>query len=441
MASRCWPGEWIRVCVVATACAWPLAARAQYQPLELLSPPPAAEAVESSVLPDSRGSAFSAEIGAGDSAVATGQALREVTFPSSPLLVPPSPAGATTGASDRTPLAVPQSAELSPALAPADETPKFVGIESVRSELDESWQHLWSAIKNIWSTTLIDGGAGKPALLTVGTLILGLASLICGYLAAGIISRWTASKLLTRFGLNRSAVSPLQSITFYVLLATFTMFSLNVLNVPMTVFSFLGGALAIGAGFGSQNVVNNFISGLILLAERPIRVGDVIQIDGHTGMVSLIGARSTKIVTGANHEIIVPNSKLLETTVVNWTLTDDTICCTVQVGVAYGSPTREVERLLLVAAREQEKVLKDPPPEALFADFAADSLNFELRFWVNLRETRRVEVESDLRFRIDELLADRGIVIAYPQRDVHLNVLRPIEVRLRETVGHNRAAA
>jgi small-conductance mechanosensitive channel len=307
--------------------------------------------------------------------------------------------------------------------------------------LDESWQHLWSAIKNIWSTTLIDGGVGKPAVLTVGTLILGLASLICGYLAAGIISRWTANKLLTRFGLNRSAVSPLQSITFYVLLATFTMFSLNVLNVPMTVFSFLGGALAIGAGFGSQNVVNNFISGLILLAERPIRVGDVIQIDGHTGMVSLIGARSTKIVTWANHEIIVPNSKLLETTVVNWTLTDDSICCTVQVGVAYGSPTREVERLLLVAAREQEQVLKDPPPEALFADFAADSLSFELRFWVNLRQSRRVEVESDLRFRIDELLADRGIVIAYPQRDVHLNVLRPIEVRLRETAGHNRAAA
>jgi potassium-dependent mechanosensitive channel len=327
------------------------------------------------------------------------------------------------------------------AAAAGGDAPKFVGIESVRSELDESWQHLWSAIKNVWSTTLIDGGAGKPALLTVGTLILGLASLICGYLAANIISRWTASKLLTRFGLNRSAVSPLQSITFYVLLATFTMFSLNVLNVPMTVFSFLGGALAIGAGFGSQNVVNNFISGLILLAERPIRVGDVIQIDGHTGMVSQIGARSTKIATWANHEIIVPNSKLLETTVVNWTLTDDTICCSVQVGVAYGSPTREVERLLLLAAREQEKVLKDPPPEALFADFAADSLNFELRFWVNLRQTRRVEVESDLRFRIDELLADRGIVIAYPQRDVHLNVLRPIEVRLRETVGHSRAAA
>jgi small-conductance mechanosensitive channel len=265
--------------------------------------------------------------------------------------------------------------------------------------------------------------------------------LVCGYFAAGMISRWTANKLLTRFGLNKSAISPIQSITFYLLLGTFTMFSLNVLSVPMTVFSFLGGALAIGAGFGSQNIVNNFISGLILLAERPIRVGDVIQLDGMIGSVVQIGARSTKIQTGMNHEIIVPNSKLLETSVVNWTLADDTVCSTVAVGVSYGSPTREVERLLLLAAREHAKVLKTPEPEVLFMDFAADSLTFELRFWVNLRETRKIEVESDLRFRIDELLADRGIVIAFPQRDVHLNVLRPIEVRLRDSAGQSRHAA
>ncbi len=439
MAARCGLGKLIPIVAVATACGfwlWPVAAIAQYQALDLLSPPPAAGTAGQTGSSNSRESAFPGGIGVAESYPSASQFSGEGSFPNSPLAAPTSdaPSAATNDPARSAP---PLAAESNSGGA----EPKFVGLDSVRSELDESWQHLWSAIKNIWSTTLIDGGVGKPAVLTVGTLILGLASLICGYLAAGIISRWTANKLLTRFGLNRSAVSPLQSITFYVLLATFTMFSLNVLNVPMTVFSFLGGALAIGAGFGSQNVVNNFISGLILLAERPIRVGDVIQIDGHTGMVSLIGARSTKIVTWANHEIIVPNSKLLETTVVNWTLTDDSICCTVQVGVAYGSPTREVERLLLVAAREQEQVLKDPPPEALFADFAADSLSFELRFWVNLRQSRRVEVESDLRFRIDELLADRGIVIAYPQRDVHLNVLRPIEVRLRETAGHNRAAA
>ena len=199
-----------------------------------------------------------------------------------------------------------------------------------------------------WSTVLI-GDQTKP-VVTVGTVAGGIVLLGLGYLAASMISRWLAGKLLTRFGLSKSGVAPLQSLTFYMLLAMFTMVSLNVLHVPITAFSFLGGALAIGAGFGSQNIVNNFISGLILLVERPIRVGDVIELDGMTGTVSQIGARSTKIATGVNHEIIVPNSKLLETSVVNWTLSDDVVGCNVDVGVAYGSPTREVERLLLQAA-------------------------------------------------------------------------------------------
>jgi len=170
-------------------------------------------------------------------------------------------------------------------------------------------------------------------------------------------------------------------------------------------------------------------------------VGDTIQLDAWTGTVTQIGARSTKITNGANHEIIVPNSKLLETSVVNWTLSDDTVGCTVTLGAAYGSPTREVQRLLLLAAQEHPQVLQEPPPEVMFQDFGSDALLFELRFWVNLRETRKSEVESDLRFRIDELMADRGIVLAFPQRDVHLNVLRPIEVRLREPAGQSRHAA
>jgi small-conductance mechanosensitive channel len=319
---------------------------------------------------------------------------------------------------------------------------QFVGLDSVKQELGQSWEEIWSGVLKVLRIPLVAGATrDAPPALTVGTLCGGLVLLIFGYFAAGMVSRWTANKLLTRFGLNRSAIAPIQSITFYTLLGTFTMFSLNVLNVPMTVFSFLGGALAIGAGFGSQNIVNNFISGLILLAERPIRVGDTIQLDAWTGTVTQIGARSTKITNGANHEIIVPNSKLLETSVVNWTLSDDTVGCTVTVGAAYGSPTREVQRLLKLAAEEHSQVLKEPAPEVMFKDFGADALLFELRFWVNLRETRKTEVESDLRFRIDELLTDRGVVMAFPQRDVHLNVLRPIEVRLREPLSQSRGAA
>jgi potassium efflux system protein len=317
---------------------------------------------------------------------------------------------------------------------------ELVEMDSIREALGAEAAEVFEIVGRVWNIVLINGADRKP-LITVGTLCGGLVLLGFGYIAAGMISRWVASKLLARLGLNRSAVAPVQSLTFYALLATFTMVSLNVLNVPMTVFSFLGGALAIGAGFGSQNIVNNFISGMILLVERPIRVGDVIQLDNLSGSVTQIGARSTKITTVANHEIIVPNSKLLETNVVNWTLNDDTVCCTISVGAAYGSPTREVERLLLQAATEHSSVLKDPPPVVHFADFGPDALNFDLRFWVHLRETRKSAVESDLRFAIDELLSDRGIVLAYPQRDVHLNVLRPVEVRLTQPFGQSKAAA
>jgi potassium-dependent mechanosensitive channel len=331
---------------------------------------------------------------------------------------------------------------LAPAQEPSAAGGKFVGLDAVKQEFGQSWEQIWSGVLKVLRTPLIAGAKPTdPAALTVGTLCVGLVLLVFGYFAAGLVSRWTASKLLTRFGLNRSAIAPIQSITFYILLATFTMFSLNVLNVPMAVFSFFGGALAIGAGFGSQNIVNNFISGLILLAERPIRVGDVIQLDSWTGTVTQIGARSTKITNGSNHEIIVPNSKLLETSVVNWTLSDDTVGCSITLGAAYGSPTREVQRLLLLAANEHPQVLDEPAPVVVFKDFGADSLLFEMKFWVNLRETNKGEVESELRFRIDELMADRGIVLAFPQRDVHLNVLRPIEVRLRETAGQTRSAA
>ena len=154
----------------------------------------------------------------------------------------------------------------------------LVDLETIKQSLGAEAAEVFEIVGRVWDIVLIKGSDGKP-LMTVGTLCGGLVLLGLGYIAAGMISRWIASKLLTRFGLNQERVAPLQSITFYVLLATFTMLSLNVLNVPMTVFSFLGGALAIGAGFGSQNIVNNFISGLILLAERPIRVGDVIQLD------------------------------------------------------------------------------------------------------------------------------------------------------------------
>jgi len=314
-----------------------------------------------------------------------------------------------------------------PVESPAQPEVKMGDLATIEQILGKDLAKAAEIVGDIWKIEIVS----KPSV-TVGTLAGGIVLLALAYLGASMISRWVARRVLAHFGVSKNAVAPLQSLTFYVLLAMFTMLSLTILDVPITAFSFLGGAVAIGAGFGSQNVINNFISGLILLVERPIRVGDVVEFDGMTGTVSQIGARSTKIATGVNHDIIVPNSKLLETSVVNWTLSDDVVGANVTVGVAYGSPTREVERLLLQAANQHPYVLKEPAADVILADFAADALQFKLRVWINLRASRRVQVESDLRFAIDELFAMRGIVMSYPQRDVHLNVLRPVEVRMAQ---------
>ncbi|MGI8982644.1 MAG: mechanosensitive ion channel domain-containing protein [Pirellulaceae bacterium] len=290
-------------------------------------------------------------------------------------------------------------------------------------------QQAWLKVLYVWRFPFLKT---KDFDLSLQVIIGGLFLLWLGQKLARRLSTWLGETVLRRVGLPPATSAPLQKVSFYVLFGLFAVFSLQLVGVPMTVFTFFGGALAIGIGFGSQNVMNNFISGLILLIERPIRVGDVIQIDSHSGKVSEIGARSTRITTGSNLEVIIPNSTFLQGNVINWTLSDDMISSKVTVGVAYGSPAREVERLLKQAAQTHEQILKTPGPGVSFTEFSDHAMQFELSFWLKMSEADRGKVESDLRFKIDELFSDRGIVIAYPQRDVHLNLMRPVEVRLSE---------
>jgi potassium efflux system protein len=207
--------------------------------------------------------------------------------------------------------------------------------------------------------------------------------------------------------------------------------SLRIVNIPLTALAFVGGAVAIGVGFGSQNVVSNFISGVILLAERPIKLGDLVEVGGVYGSVERIGLRSTRIRTGDNIHVIVPNASFLESNVVNWTHTDERVRVSVEVGVAYGSATREVERVIREALAEHPRVEKSPDPVVLFTKFGDNSLEFRALFWIRMRrQLDRPSVESELRFRIDDLFREAGIVIAFPQRDVHLDAASPFEVRL-----------
>jgi small-conductance mechanosensitive channel len=294
----------------------------------------------------------------------------------------------------------------------------------------------WLAItgqtaKTAWNYEIV---AIDDQPITVRKIVGGLVLLLFGYYVSRWLSRLVGGRLLPRFGMDEGVASALQTIAFYFLLAMFGFVTLEVINLPVTVFAFMGGAIAIGVGFGSQNILNNFISGLILLAERPIRVGDLVEVDGMHANIEHIGARSTRVKTGSNLEIIVPNSKFLENNVTNLTLSDTRIRTSVAIGVAYGSPTRTVTKLLQEAVQANPNVLLQPEPITLFRDFGDNALHFEVHFWIQMRTVmQRLRVESEIRHTIDEMCAEANITIAFPQRDIHLDTIRPIEITLRDT--------
>lgn len=198
--------------------------------------------------------------------------------------------------------------------------------------------------------------------------------------------------------------------------------TLSLLKIPITAFAFLSGAIAIGFGFGAQNIINNFISGWILIGEKPIRIGDFLEVENTKGIVEEINTRSTRIRRVDGVHLLVPNSKLLENTVINWTLRDHMVRGVVSVGVAYGSPCKQVSQLIMQATKDQPEVLQDPKTVVFFQEFGDNALIFEVYFWINSQvEGGLRSVASNIRFRLDELLAQNNIVIAYPQRDIHID--------------------
>jgi small-conductance mechanosensitive channel len=193
-------------------------------------------------------------------------------------------------------------------------------------------------------------------------------------------------------------------------------------GMEMSRFSFLVGALGVGIGFGLQNVVNNFVSGLILLYERPIQVGDVVEVGAVSGEVTRIGVRSSTVRTFPGAEVIVPNATLISTEVTNWTLTDKRRRVELGVGVAYGTPPQRVIDLLLEAVRGRPGVLESPAPVALFLRFGESSLDFALRFWTADFDSWQA-LASEVMIEVNASLGREGIEIPFPQRDLRLRTV------------------
>lgn len=256
---------------------------------------------------------------------------------------------------------------------------------------------------------------------TLGHLLIVPTIIVLGYLVIKWLARVITNRMMAR-NLQPDLVHLIRRIFYIVALAVLVITLLDLINVPLTAFAFVSGAVAIGVGFGAQNIINNFISGWILMWERPIRIGDFLEVGDDSGTVEAINTRSTRIRRTDGVHMLMPNSALLENTVVNWTLIDKQTRTVVRVGVAYGSPVKLVADLILQAALEQDCLLKEPQPRVFFEDFGDNALIFDLYFWVHAEAERNLrEVRSDIRFRISELFDENEIVIAFPQRDVHLD--------------------
>ena len=256
--------------------------------------------------------------------------------------------------------------------------------------------------------------------VSLGILLTAILVLYLTFIVSWIIQALLDAGVMTPQGMEHGVKIAAKTLIHYSLILIGFLVAIAVAGIDMSKFAVLAGALGVGIGFGLQNIVNNFISGLILLFERPVKVGDTVSLDEQWGTITRIGLRSTVVETADHSEVIVPNSELISQRVVNWTFTSHVTRLVLPVGVAYGTPLDKVLEVLLQTAREQPEIVATPEPSAIFTGFGDSAINFELRVWI-ADVNQRLRIRSELGLAIDRHFRAAGIVIPFPQRDVHLH--------------------
>jgi small-conductance mechanosensitive channel len=260
---------------------------------------------------------------------------------------------------------------------------------------------------------------GNTTITLVTVLYLIILVMALFYTTAKL-KTWIVEHLLSRSQVDLGVRHAIGAIVRYVVVALGLIIILQAVGIDLSTLTVLFGALGIGVGFGLQSITNNFVSGIILFLERPIKVGDRIEVGGIHGDVVNISPRATTIVTNDNIAIIVPNADFISSKVVNWSYTNRNVRFNFPVGVSYGSDPDQIRRVLLDVARTHQGVLKDPGPSVLFDSFGDSSLNFLLRVWTREFSTVPGVLRSDLYFAISQAFKEHGIEIPFPQRDLHI---------------------
>ncbi len=267
-------------------------------------------------------------------------------------------------------------------------------------------------------TSLLHLG-GLPVTFEAVLKIIVLLLLL--FYLSGKLRILIADRLLVRTGMELGVRQAFGSIVRYLVVVVGFVVILQTAGIDLTALNVLAGAVGIGLGFGLQNIVNNFISGLIILFERPIKVGDRIVVGEVEGDVMHIGGRSTTVVTNDNISIIVPNSKFITQDVVNWSHNDRKVRFKIPVCVAYGTDIDQVARLLLEVARNNLDVLAEPPPGTRLMEFGDHGLKFELRAWSTTLIHKKGLLISNINIAIYKTFTEHGIEIPYPQLDLRLH--------------------
>ena len=279
--------------------------------------------------------------------------------------------------------------------------------------MNETLQTIKQFCVKVWNTELFGS-------VTIGSILL----LLILFASVIIIERIVQKQLIRRF-LSRTKLQPslqfgLSRIIGYTLIAVGFYVAFQLVGVDLSSLAIIAASLGVGIGFGLQNIINNLVSGIIILAERPISIGDRIEVAGVAGRVTKIQLRSTTVVTNDNITMIVPNADFISNTVTNWSHGDPKVRIRVPVGVAYGSDLKLLQRLLLEAAAEHPKALRDPSPVVLFTEFGDNSLNFELGVWTQEMTAAPIHFTSEMNFIIEQKLRENDIEIPFPQRDLHV---------------------
>jgi small-conductance mechanosensitive channel len=296
---------------------------------------------------------------------------------------------------------------------------------------------MWQEIKNLFLelreflnvpvTTL-----GKTDI-TLWTILYFIFLTFLLFYVTGKLKKWIIYKLLAKSKIDLGVRVAAGSIFRYIILFIGFIIVLQTVGIDLSTITILAGALGIGIGFGLQNITNNLVSGIIILFERPIKVGDRIEVGDVSGDVVRISIRATTIITNDNISIIVPNSDFISSKVINWSHIDRNIRLNFPVGVSYKEDPQRIRKLLLEVARDNRGVLKEPKPDVLFSEFGDSALVFNLRIWTQEFINRPGVLKSQLYYAIFEKFAQNGVQIPFPQRDIHLKSSEtPIVIQSKE---------